>query len=62
MQESEFSYVNPDKTIEKEKAGIDLRDLGRRLIDIADEFVPKIGTPEWSRILSQTAANLNKDL
>jgi len=56
FQESEFSYLSLDRKVEKEKAGGDLRDLGRRLIDIADEFLPKIGTPEWNRILSLTAS------
>jgi hypothetical protein len=53
--ESEFSFVSSDKINEKLKAGEDLRLLGRRLLELADEFVPQIGSAEWKKILAQNS-------
>ena len=53
--ESEFSFVKSDKVDEKEKAGEDLRYMGRRLLELADEFVPQIGSAEWKKILAQNS-------
>ena len=53
--ESEFSFVSVDKIDEKMKVGEDLRHLGRRLLELADEFVPQIGSPEWKKILAQNS-------
>ena len=53
--ESEFSFVSADKVAEKAKVGEDLRLLGRRLLELADEFLPQIGSPEWKKILAQNS-------
>ena len=53
--ESEFSFVSVGKIDEKMKVGEDLRHLGRRLLELADEFVPQIGSPEWKKILAQNS-------
>jgi hypothetical protein len=53
--ESEFCFINPDKVEEKTKAGEDLRYMGRRLLELADEFVPQIGSAEWKKILAQNS-------
>ena len=48
--EADFTYIKDECSEEKSKAGSDLRIFGRRLLNLADEFVPqKINSTDWRR-------------
>ena len=48
--ETEFAYAVAERTPEQGKAGEDVRYLGRRLLELADEFLPKLKSSDWKRI------------
>ena len=63
--ENEFHYVKDNQ--EKEALGHSLRHLGRRLLELVDEFVTKICTKEWRKenyqivLLNRNTENNNEE-
>ena len=63
--ENEFHYVKDNQ--EKEALGHSLRHLGRRLLELVDEFVTKICTKEWRKenyqivLLNRKTENNNEE-
>ena len=48
--EADFVYIKEECVEEKDKAGLSLRVFGRRLLNLADEFVPKkVSSSEWRK-------------
>ena len=48
--EADFMYIKDECSEEKSKAGSDLRIFGRRLLSLADEFIPqKINSTDWKQ-------------
>ena len=48
--EADFVYIKEECVEEKDKAGLNLRIFGRRLLNLADEFVPKkVNSSEWRK-------------
>merc|ERR1712080_32993 len=48
--EADFLYIKDECVEEKDKAGINLRIFGRRLLNLADEFIPKkVNSSEWRK-------------
>ena len=43
---------------DKEKAGEELREVGRRAIDLLDEVSQKLGCSLWSEVLSEVVASI----
>ena len=63
--ENEFHYVKDNQ--EKEALGHSLRHLGRRLLELVDEFVTKVCTKEWRKenyqivLLNRKTENNNEE-
>ena len=66
--EADFIYIKDECVEDKDKAGLTLRIFGRRLLNLADEFIPhKINSMEWkkyqlalkSSIIIKSKASLN---
>ena len=48
--EADFLYIKDECVEEKDKAGVNLRIFGRRLLNLADEFIPKkVNSSEWKK-------------
>ena len=56
--EADFIYIKEECVEEKDKAGLNLRVFGRRLLNLADEFVPKkVNSSEWKKFQMKLKAS-----
>ena len=56
--EADFLYIKEECVEEKDKAGLNLRIFGRRLLNLADEFVPKkVNSSEWRKFQMKLKAS-----
>ena len=56
--EADFIYIKEECVEEKDKAGLNLRVFGRRLLNLADEFVPKkVNSSEWKKFQMELKAS-----
>ena len=48
--EADFVYIKDERAEEKDMAGLNLRLFGRRLLNLAAEFLPRqFNSPEWRK-------------
>ena len=60
--ESDFYYVKEEYKEEKDRAGQDLRDFGRRFVNLIDEYVPaKITSNAWTGLQARLAKEANNN-
>jgi len=60
--ESDFYYVKEEYKEEKDRAGQDLRDFGRRFVDLIDEHVPsKLTSNAWTGLQAKLAKEANNN-